>query len=247
MAALSDDRSRDALGDVLAAAAGLTHRDDPVRPDTGGPAGNARLTAWIGLLLLGGFLAEGVTLISVGHLITAHILIGTFLVPLVIFKTATTGWRMVKYYLRSADYQQAGPPPTLLRLLGPLVVLTGLAVLGSGLALIALGQSTYRNIATVGGFRINALSIHQGAFIAWLAVMGLHVLTRTIPAWKVVTGNGRHDHEVPGSVRRGAALVAIVVTGVLVSLLVVHFSTDWTHHRVDKFRDGSSIGRHGSG
>ena len=41
-----------AVTDVLATALGQQHRDDPVRPRTGGPAGNAQFTAWLGLLLL---------------------------------------------------------------------------------------------------------------------------------------------------------------------------------------------------
>ncbi|WP_138734092.1 hypothetical protein [Modestobacter excelsi] len=39
-------------------AAGRSHRSDAVTGRTGGPAGNARLTAWTGLLLLVLFLAE---------------------------------------------------------------------------------------------------------------------------------------------------------------------------------------------
>jgi hypothetical protein len=51
-------------------ATGRRHRDDPLEPRTGGPAGNARLTAWTGLLLLVLSLAELVTLLDVGGLIS---------------------------------------------------------------------------------------------------------------------------------------------------------------------------------
>jgi hypothetical protein len=228
-------------GDLIAVAVGAAHRDDPVRPRTGGPAGNARLTAWTGLILLAFFLAESATLLSVGHFITAHILIGAFLIPLVILKTATTGWRIARYYLGSADYRQAGPPPMLLRLLGPLVVLSGLAVLGSGLALIALGSSTYTPFLTIAGFSINALSIHQASFIAWLIITGLHVLVRTVPAVKVTLGQP-HGRRVPGSAWRGVVLLATAVIGLAVSLLVLHLSGDWTHHRLDRDRRHVRVG-----
>lgn len=243
----SEGGAQSPLNDLLAAAAGTAHRDDPVLPKTGGPAGNARLTAWAGLILLALFLAETATLLSVGHFITAHILIGAFLVPLVMLKTATTGWRIARYYLGSADYRQAGPPPTLLRLLGPLVVLTGLAVLGSGLALIALGKSTFSPILTVGGFSINALTIHQASFVAWLVVTGLHVLGRTVPAVKVAMGAEPHGGRMPGAASRAVVLLVTMVIGVAVSLLVLHGSGDWTHHRVDRFRHHDRVGNHANG
>ena len=44
--------------ETLAAALGRAHRADPVLTGTGWPAGNARLTAWTGLVLLALFLAE---------------------------------------------------------------------------------------------------------------------------------------------------------------------------------------------
>jgi hypothetical protein len=234
-----------AISELMSAAAGNVHRRDPIRPATGGPAGNARLTAWTGLLLLALFIAESVTLISVGHFITAHILIGALLIPLVVLKTATTGWRIARYYLGSADYREAGPPPTALRLLGPLVILTGLAVLGSGLALIALGRSTFTPIVTIAGFSINALTIHQASFAAWLVVMGLHVLMRTVPAIKVASGGQAGGHRVPGAAVRGAVLATTLVIGVAVSLLVVHLSGGWTHHHVQGFRHDFRVGDNG--
>src|SRR4051812_11851259 len=102
------------VGDTVAVALGQGHRDDPVGARTGGPAGNARLTAWLGLLLLVLFLAELVTLLDVRGLVTWHIAIGVLLVPPTLAKTASTGWRVVRYYTHTGPYVQAGPPPLLL-------------------------------------------------------------------------------------------------------------------------------------
>lgn len=107
---LSDGMPR-ILGDVVASASGAELRHDPELPRTGGPAGNARLTAWTGLLLLVGYLVECFTLLSLHAMLTVHILVGAILVPLVMLKTATTGWRIVRYYLGSPSYRAAGPPP----------------------------------------------------------------------------------------------------------------------------------------
>ncbi len=237
--AASVETVRSALNDAYATALGLRHRDDPISPSAGGPAGNARLTAWIGLLLLVFSLAECVTLLSVRGLITVHILIGAFLVPLMVLKTVTTGWRIARYYLGSAAYRQAGPPPLLLRILGPLVVISGLAVLGTGLALIALGPATYTPIVTAAGFRVDALTLHQGAFIVWLAATGLHVLARTIPALQL-TIRSRQHHAVAGARVRGAVLLATVLAGAAVSVLVLQLSSDWT-------QGGGAFHRHDSG
>jgi hypothetical protein len=231
--------TRPVLADAFATATGSAHRPDPISGRSGGPAGNARLTAWLGLILLVVFLAEGVTLISVGHLITAHILIGALLVPLVVAKTATTGWRIARYYQGSPEYRSAGPPPLLLRVLGPLVVLTGVAVVGSGLALIALGSTTFSTIVQVAGFRINALTIHQASFIAWLVATALHVIGRTIPAAQVGLGAGPHGQGIPGDRARLAAVAVTILIGVAVALVVVHLSGDWTHHRIDHHGVGS--------
>ena len=96
--------------DVIAEAVGQNHRDDPVLPWTGGPAGNAVLTAWTGLVVLGLSLAELVTLLSVHRLIGWHVVIGTLFVPPATLKTASVGWRIIRYYGRDANYRQAGPP-----------------------------------------------------------------------------------------------------------------------------------------
>ena len=98
----------DALADLAATAVGQAHREEPALPRTGGPAGNARLTAWTGLVLLLGFAVEGVTLVAMHQLISVHILVGALLVPPVLLKTATTGWRVVRYYLAAKAYTDAG-------------------------------------------------------------------------------------------------------------------------------------------
>jgi len=221
------------VGDVVASARGAELRDDPVEARTGGPAGNARLTAWAGLLLLVGFLAECFTLISLNTMLSAHIFIGAVLVPLVLLKTATTGWRIGRYYLGSAPYRQAGPPPLLLRMLGPFVVLTGLAVLGSGLALMPLGNASFSTIATFAGQRIDALTVHKICFVIWLVATGAHVLARTIPA--VQLSVGRRGHLLPGGAARAAIVTVTLTASIVTGLVVMDLPTDWSHHQPSRF------------
>jgi hypothetical protein len=219
---------------VVATALGREHRDDPVSGATGGPAGNARLTAWLGLLLLVAFVVECATLIQLGGLIQLHIIVGVLLVGLVLAKTATTGWRILRYYRGDPLYRRAGPPPMILRVLGPLVVIGGLAVLGTGLALVALGRATHAVLLTVGPLRIDAVTLHQVAFVVWLAVTVPHTVTRLVPAMQLVLGRGRRVLPRSGAVLRVIAVVAVLALGAVAAGFVVDDdSGGWIgrHHR----------------
>jgi hypothetical protein len=221
------------VSDVVASASGAELREDPVEPGTGGPAGNARLTAWVGLLLLIGFIAECFTLLSLHSMLNAHLLIGGLLIPLVVLKTATTGWRIARYYLGAKSYRSAGPPPLLLRALGPFVVLTGLAVLGSGLALVPLGSSSFDALITIAGQRIDALTIHKICFVLWLVVTGAHVLARALPAAQLTVVGGRH--RLPGKAARTAVVVGTLLVSLVTGVVVMNLPTDWKQGHFAQF------------
>lgn len=214
--------------DVIAEAVGHNHRDDAVLPRTGGPAGNAALTAWTGLVLLGLSLAELVTLLSVHRLIGWHIVIGTLLVPPAMLKTASVGWRIIRYYTRNAAYVRAGPPPMLLRVLGPGVVLATLGVLASGLVLVALGPESSRTESiSVLGHRVDYLTVHKGFFAVWLVLTGLHVLARVGPAlWLTVARRSRFRSVLGGS-GRIVAVVLSLAAAVISAALVLSAAGDW--------------------
>ena len=229
-----------AVADVIATAAGMSHREDPVAPRTGGPAGNARLTAWLGILLLAAFLVELATLVSLRQLVSVHILVGALLVPLALLKTATTTWRMLGYYAGSRRYREAGPPPMLLRLLGPAVVLTALAVLGTGLALVALGQeASYRPIATFSGFTVDPFTLHKAAFVLWLVVTAAHTLGRLVPAVQLIANRTDRVRSVPGGPARLGTLAAAVAVSLVAGVVVLSASGSWTG---GGFRHGDDVG-----
>jgi hypothetical protein len=118
---------------MFSAGVSRSHRADPAAPGHGGPAGNARLTAATGVLLLVLFLAGRVTLLDVTGLAGWHVVIGVLLVPPALVKTGVTGCRVLRDYTGGCGYRVAGPPPGPLRLLGPRVALRTLALLGAGL------------------------------------------------------------------------------------------------------------------
>ena len=90
----------------------------------GGPEGNERLTASSGVVLFVLLAAEGVTILSIRPLLSAHVFIGMLLIPPVALKLASTGWRFVRYYRGAPEYTKKGPPLLPLRLLAPVVLLS---------------------------------------------------------------------------------------------------------------------------
>src|SRR4051812_21364021 len=221
------DRLRAAAEDVVAEAVGRGHRHDPVVPGSGGPAGNARLTAWTGLVLLVLFVAELVTLLDVRGLISWHVALGVLLIPPALLKTASTGWRILRYYGGSRPYREARPPPLLLRVLGPLVVAATLALLGTGIVLIVLGEERSRSGA------IDWVGLHQAMFVVFAVVAGLHVLARMVPALALTTRRVRAHVGLPERVSGGGRRLALVLLSLavaaLATVLLLPLASDWGH------------------
>src|SRR5882757_5732319 len=110
-----------------------------VAPRTGGVAGNARLTGAVAVALLVLLVAEGATIPFIGQLLGPHIFIGLLLIPPVALKMGSTGYRFIRYYTHDERYIRKGPPPAFLRVLAPGLVLTTLALFGTGVALLFAG------------------------------------------------------------------------------------------------------------
>ncbi len=227
------------LASAVAEAVGHHRRRDVVLPSTGGPAGNAVLTAWTGLVLLVLAVGELLTLIDVRGLISWHVALGALLIPPALLKTATTGWRMTRYYLGAVPYRQAGPPPLLLRLLGPLVVLSTLGLLGTGVLLVLKGdQASHTQLFAVVGHRADWVTLHQGAFIVWAVATALHLLGRIVPALRIVTHHGAG--RVPGRVVRVATMVVVLAAAAALAVLLVHADGNWARQPFfHRFRPGT--------
>jgi hypothetical protein len=216
--------------DTVNEAIGRSHRRDPVMGAAGGPAGNARLTAWIGAVLLVLFAVEGVTLLNIRSLITWHLIVGVVLIPPALLKTASTGWRIVRYYTGSRPYRQAGPPPMLLRMLGPLVVVATLAVLASGTALVVIGPAASRRpLLGTAGRAVDAVLIHKATFVVWFGVTALHVVGRLLPALRLTLPS--RASAVPGRFWRGSVIVLTMFAAVAAGVVVLAAAGPWQFQR----------------
>ena len=123
--------------------------------ETQGPEANARLTGTLAAVLLVLLAAEGFTVLSVRRLLAPHVFIGMVLIPPVLLKIGSTMYRFVRYYLGSDAYRRKGPPPVVLRFLGPFVVTLTVAVLGTGVALMFVPR----------GSRSEWLFLHKASFV----------------------------------------------------------------------------------
>ena len=171
----------------------------------GGSDGNEQLTAIVGALLILLLAVEGATLLDIRGLLTVHAFVGMLLVPLIVLKLASVGWKLLRYYLHGEEYVRRGPPHVFIRaLLAPVTVLTTIVLFGTGVALLALDQ---RRGALVG--------LHKASFVVWFGATSLHVLTRArgLPAAIRV--------RVPGAALRVALAGATLVAGVVVATMTL--------------------------
>ena len=200
------------------------HAPAPARFDrTGGAAGNERLTAATGAVLLVLFAAEGFTILSIHQLITVHFFLGMLLIGPVLLKAAAVCYRFARYYTGAAEYRRKGPPAPLLRLLGPVVLATSLGVLGTGV-MLAVDESA------LGPW----LFLHKVCFILWFGAMTIHVLAYM---WRVPgligadlfgsRGAARTRQVLAGRGVRWLLLGGSILAGLVIALTTLHLSVPW--------------------
>ena len=184
----------------------------------GGTEGNEILTSATAAVLIALLLAEGVTIVRMHGLVSAHMFIGMVLIPPVLLKLASTGYRFVRYYTGSHVYRAKGPPPLALRLLAPALVATTFAVFVTGVLLLAAGHKSD-----------TLLSIHKVSFIVWGVVFALHVLAhlpRVARSLRADWGAARRQ-TVPGAGLRGMLVAAAVGGGAALALSLLPAMDAW--------------------
>jgi hypothetical protein len=188
---------------------------------TGGVEGNERLTAMTGVVLLVLLAIEGVTLLRLHSLLTLHFFVGMLLVGPVLLKIGSTCYRFMRYYTGSAPYVRRGPPALPLRLLGPVVLVTSVGVIGTGvaLALAGPGPSLW-------------LLAHKLFFVAWFCAMTVHV-TWYAPQLPRLLGRGsphiaRARQALAGAGRRWLLLLAALAIGLVVAVATAHLAGSWS-------------------
>ena len=172
----------------------------------GGSQGNRNLTALLGAVLLVGIVVELATLLlGLQQTLIVHIAVGVALIPLVVLKLASTGWRMIRYYTRAPAYRAEGPPRPLLRGIAPLVVGSTFALLASGVGLVVAGPGSHF-------FR----AAHSASFALFLLVVGAHVFGHLPKLRRFAFADWTRGRRAHGyALRRGLVSFAVVTGGAL--------------------------------
>lgn len=179
------------------------------------------MTAATGAVIFVLLAVEGVTVLSVRSLLRIHVFVGMMLIPPVVLKIATTSYRAARYYLANPRYRHKGPPPLVLRLLGPFVISLTVAVIGSGVVLVVLGSD----------HRSPWLQLHKATFILWFVVMTVHVLGHLVETVRIAPRDWTtRAPRVSGTALRRLALVAAVAGGIAFGFVLQPNVTDWLAH-----------------
>ena len=192
----------------------------------GGTDGNEQLTTVTGAILIVLLAVIGFTIPQLSQFVSVHLFVGMLLIGPVLLKMASTGYRFMRYYTGNSAYVAKGPPELILRLIGPIVVLSTAAVLATGVVLLILGPS----------HRDPWLLLHKVTFILWVVFMSLHVLGH-LPAVARAVGIGRKGQEqlpgaAPGVMGRWIAVVGALVAGLILAIVLIPDFAAWTAHGV---------------
>jgi len=170
---------------------------------------NSRLTGLAGGALFLLLALEGATVIGVRRLLAAHLFIGLLLVPPVLLKMATTGYRFVRCYAGDFDYRAAGPPALLLRLVAPAVVVSTVVVFASGIELWLFGYK----------FGDQWLGLHKLSFVVWFFATAVHVLGHLKRAPRLIQAD--FVGTLPGAITRRSLLGASLVLGLVLAFTTI--------------------------
>jgi hypothetical protein len=151
-------------------------------------------------------------------LVTAHMFIGMALIPPVLLKLASTGYRFARYYTGARPYREKGPPLLPLRLMAPVLVATTIAVFVTGVLLLVAGHKSD-----------TVLQLHKLSFIVWGVVFAVHFLAylpQVVRSLRADWAAARRE-AVPGAGVRGLVVAAAVGGGAALALALLPVMGAW--------------------
>lgn len=184
----------------------------------GGAEGNEILTCAVAVVLTVLLALEGVTVVHMTGLVSAHMFIGMVLIPPVTLKLGSTGFRFFRYYTRARAYRAFGPPRPLLRVLAPALVASTIAIFLTGVLLLAAGRKSD-----------TLLELHKVSFVVFGAPFVVHFVAyipRVVRSLRRDWRRARREAVRGTSVR--ATLVALAVgAGAVLGIAVLHAINTW--------------------
>jgi hypothetical protein len=180
-----------------------------------GPEQNERLTYRAAVVLVVLLAVEGLTLLAMDRLLRVHMFVGLMLIPPVLVKLSSTGYRFARYYLHSDAYRAKGPPQLGLRLMAPFLVASTVAMFATGVWLMLIG----RRSGTV-------LEVHKVCFIVWAGFFVVHFLAYAPRVLRSLANKGRVRASA-GSTLLNVTLISAVALGIATALLLLPEIRGW--------------------
>src|SRR5438132_2666395 len=201
---------------VLVATSGYwaSHRSTSRAIGDPGVEVNGRLTGYAAVVLLLPLAAEVITGARPGLL--AHALVGFFLVPPVLLKLGSVGYRFARYFSRDPRYRAGGPPDLAMRLLGPALVLLTVTLFATGIELWLFGFA----------FGNEWLIWHKASFVLWFLAMTVHVAAYARRASALAFSDLRD--RMNGAFERRSLVVGSLLFGVALIVTMLPFSSPFT-------------------
>lgn len=178
-----------------------------------GVEANARITGYAGVLLLVLLEAESLTVLNLGRFLQVHALLGILILPPLLVKFGTVGYRFVGYYRGEPDFRAAGPPALGMRLLAPVLVVLTVVLFASGVELWLFGWS------------LPWIAIHHGSFVLWLVAIGVHAFFYLRRAPELALADWRHHLE--GALERRSLVVGSLLLGIALATAMLPFPSPY--------------------
>ena len=162
-------------------------------------------------------IAEGVTILWLGGLRVEHMFVGLVLIPPVLLKLGSTGYRFARYYTGAPRVPREGPAAaSRCGRSRPILVASTIVVFGTGVALLLIGHRSDV-----------LLELHKVAFIVWGACFAVHFLWYLPHAWRALASAARVAGTVPGSMLRGLLVSASLGGGLALALALLSLIEAW--------------------
>ena len=185
-----------------------------------GVVGNERLTALAGAVLLVLILVELVSSASLHEGIAIHIFVGVGLCGPLVVKVGSTFYRFLRYYTGSLAFVRRGPPRLPLRVLAPLLLVTTLVVIGSGIGLVVTGPAQAGPL----------LPMHNLSVLVWLPMIAIHVFAYIWRTPRLVADDWSKQSGrslAPGRGLRLGVNLGALLAGAVAAILLFPGATPW--------------------
>src|SRR6266566_9937698 len=199
---------------------GQIHTSERIDNEQSAVAGNERMTALAGAVLLVLILVEFVSAAILRTLLTIHVFVGVLLVGPLFVKLGSTFWRFLRYYTGSPAFVRRGPPHLALRLMAPLLIATTLVVIGSGIGLVVTGPHSAGRLLPLHGFSV----------LVWLPLIAIHVFAHTRRVPRLVTDDWSKPSGKSLAAGRGRRLgvnLGALLAGAVAAILLFSGAAPW--------------------